>query len=119
MRTTVVGAEVDTQADGRALVRWQLEGTPVPVDVATGLLRATEATTDRSRPAIPVFMITAVYVAKNHHSIYDLAASQRARRASADTLQAALSTDSSADGGHGLDVQRAPQKEAEERGQEI
>jgi protein-tyrosine phosphatase len=36
MQTTVARAEVDTQADGRALVRWQLEGTPVPVDVATG-----------------------------------------------------------------------------------
>jgi protein-tyrosine phosphatase len=36
MQTTVARVDVDTQVDGRALVRWQLEGTPVAVDVATG-----------------------------------------------------------------------------------
>ncbi|HEU0042708.1 MAG TPA: tyrosine-protein phosphatase [Jiangellaceae bacterium] len=36
MQTTVARVEVETQADGLALVRWELEGTPVPVDVATG-----------------------------------------------------------------------------------
>ena len=36
MATTVVHVEVDTQADGHALVRWQLEGAPAAVDVATG-----------------------------------------------------------------------------------
>ena len=36
MQTTVARAEVDTQADGRVLVRWQLEGAPVAVDVASG-----------------------------------------------------------------------------------
>lgn len=36
MQTTVAHADVDTQADGRVLVRWELEGTPVPVDVAIG-----------------------------------------------------------------------------------
>jgi protein-tyrosine phosphatase len=36
MQTTVARVEVDTQADGRALVRWELEGTPAAVDVATG-----------------------------------------------------------------------------------
>jgi protein-tyrosine phosphatase len=36
MQTTVAHVEVDTQADGGVLVRWQLEGPPVAVDVATG-----------------------------------------------------------------------------------
>jgi protein-tyrosine phosphatase len=36
MQTTVARVEVDTQVDGRVLVRWQLEGTPAPVDVAVG-----------------------------------------------------------------------------------
>jgi protein-tyrosine phosphatase len=36
MQTTVARVEVDTQGDGLALVRWELEGTPVAVDVATG-----------------------------------------------------------------------------------
>jgi protein-tyrosine phosphatase len=36
MQTTVVHVEVDTQVDGRALVRWELEGTPAAVDVASG-----------------------------------------------------------------------------------
>jgi protein-tyrosine phosphatase len=36
MQTTVARVEVDTQVDGRALVRWEIEGTPVAVDVAAG-----------------------------------------------------------------------------------
>jgi protein-tyrosine phosphatase len=36
MLTTVARVEVDTQPDGRALVRWELEGPPVAVDVAAG-----------------------------------------------------------------------------------
>ncbi|HZM39976.1 MAG TPA: tyrosine-protein phosphatase [Acidimicrobiales bacterium] len=36
MQTTVARVEVDTHGDGRALVRWELEGAPVAVDVATG-----------------------------------------------------------------------------------
>lgn len=36
MQTTVAHVEVDTQADGSALVRWELEGPPAAVDVATG-----------------------------------------------------------------------------------
>ena len=36
METTVAHVEVDTQPDGRALVRWTLEGPPAAVDVATG-----------------------------------------------------------------------------------
>ncbi|HEY7068741.1 MAG TPA: tyrosine-protein phosphatase [Acidimicrobiales bacterium] len=36
MQTIVARAEVDTQPDGRVLVRWQIEGAPVAVDVATG-----------------------------------------------------------------------------------
>lgn len=36
MQTTVARVEVDTQADGRALVRWEIEGTPAAVDLATG-----------------------------------------------------------------------------------
>jgi protein-tyrosine phosphatase len=36
MGTRVARVEVDTQGGGRALVRWELEGEPVAVDVATG-----------------------------------------------------------------------------------
>jgi protein-tyrosine phosphatase len=36
MQTTVARVEVDTQVDGRALVRWELEGAPAAVDVAVG-----------------------------------------------------------------------------------
>ena len=36
VRTTVAYVEIDTQTDGSRLVRWQLEGEPVAVDIATG-----------------------------------------------------------------------------------
>src|SRR5262249_55611184 len=36
MDTAVARVDVDTQADGRTLVRWELEGTPAAVDVAGG-----------------------------------------------------------------------------------
>jgi len=36
MKTTVALVEVDTQPDGAHLVRWELEGEPVAVDVAIG-----------------------------------------------------------------------------------
>jgi protein-tyrosine phosphatase len=36
MQTTVARVDVDTQVDGRALVRWELEGPPTAVDVAAG-----------------------------------------------------------------------------------
>jgi protein-tyrosine phosphatase len=36
MQTTVARVEVDTQVDGTTVVRWELEGPPVAVDVATG-----------------------------------------------------------------------------------
>jgi protein-tyrosine phosphatase len=36
VQTTVAYVEVDTQTDGSIVVKWQLEGDPVAVDVATG-----------------------------------------------------------------------------------
>jgi len=36
VRTAVAHVEVDTQPDGDLMVRWEFEGDPVPVDVATG-----------------------------------------------------------------------------------
>jgi protein-tyrosine phosphatase len=36
VRTIVAYVDIDTQTDGSQLVRWQLEGEPVAVDIATG-----------------------------------------------------------------------------------
>ena len=43
VRTAVVHVEVDTQPDGALLVRWELEGAPVAVDIATGPTPGTPA----------------------------------------------------------------------------